>query len=193
MAKKENLVVKTDDQLATQLTELKREQFNLRMQAATGQGAKPDQHGKVRLMVICLAVFLVGSIGAIFAWNIGVLIAFRALAGAGGAVFPLSYGIIRDEFPPEKVGVAIGLVSAVFGIGGGFGIVLSGIIVDNLSWRWLFIVGAVGIAIAVVLVHRYVPESPVKTPSRIDFAGAALLSVGLVALLATAWRVGASG
>jgi EmrB/QacA subfamily drug resistance transporter len=146
-------------------------------------GKLGDQYGKGRLLTISLALFLAGSVGCIFAWNIGVLIAFRALAGAGGAIFPLSYGIIRDEFPPEKVGVAIGLVSAVFGIGGGFGIVLSGIIVDNLSWRWLFIVGAVGIAIAVVLVHRYVPESPVKTPSRVDFAGAALLSGGLVALL----------
>jgi MFS family permease len=81
------------------------------------------------------------------------------------------------------VGVAIGLVSAVFGIGGGFGIVLSGVIVDNVSWRWLFIVGAVGIAIALVLVHRFVPESPVKTPSSVDYVGAVLLSGGLIALL----------
>ena len=56
-------------------------------------------------------------------------------------------------------------------------------IVDNASWRWLFIVGAIPIAVAVVLVHKFVPESPVKTPSRVDIVGAALLSVGLVALL----------
>ncbi|MDQ3821794.1 MAG: MFS transporter [Actinomycetota bacterium] len=146
-------------------------------------GKLGDQYGKERLLTISLGIFLAGSVGCALAWDIGSLIAFRALAGAGGAVFPLSYAIIRDEFPPEKVGVAIGLVSAVFGIGGGFGIVLSGVIVDNLSWRWLFIVGAAGIAIAVVCVHRFVPESPIKTPSRIDFPGAALLSGGLVALL----------
>jgi EmrB/QacA subfamily drug resistance transporter len=146
-------------------------------------GKLGDQYGKERLLTISLGIFFAGSVGCIFAWDIGSLIAFRALAGAGGAIFPLSYAIIRDEFPREKVGVAIGLVSAVFGIGGGFGIVLSGVIVDNLSWRWLFIVGAAGIAIAVVLVHRFVPESPIKTPSRIDFPGAALLSGGLVAVL----------
>lgn len=146
-------------------------------------GKLGDQYGKERLLVICLAVFLLGSIVAAFAWNIWALIAARAIQGAGGAVFPLSFGIIRDEFPPEKVGVGIGLVSAVFGVGGGFGIVLSGLIIDNFSWRWLFIVGAVGIAIALVLVHRFVPESPIKTPSRVDFIGAALLSGGLVALL----------
>jgi EmrB/QacA subfamily drug resistance transporter len=146
-------------------------------------GKLGDQYGKERLLAISLLIFLAGSIGCAFAWDIGSLIAFRALGGAGGAVFPLSFAIIRDEFPREKVGVAIGLVSAVFGIGGGFGIVLSGVIVDNLSWRWLFIVGAIGLAIAVVLVHRFVPESPIKTPSRIDFPGALLLSSGLIALL----------
>jgi EmrB/QacA subfamily drug resistance transporter len=146
-------------------------------------GRLGDQYGKERLLVIALAIFLGGSAGAAIAWNIWSLIAWRALQGAGAAVFPLSYGIIRDEFPPEKVGVAIGLVSAVFGIGGGFGIVLSGLIVDNLSWRWLFIVGAVNIAAALVLVHRYVPESPIKSPSRVDVIGASLLSGGLVAML----------
>src|SRR6185437_11271817 len=90
--------------------------------------------------------------------------------------------IIRDEFPPEKVGVGIGLISAVFGVGGGLGIVLSGLIVDNLSWRWLFIFGAIPVAIAAVLVHRFVPESPITTPSRVDFLGAVLLSAGLVCL-----------
>jgi EmrB/QacA subfamily drug resistance transporter len=146
-------------------------------------GKLGDQYGKERILTIALAVFLVGCIGAAAAWNIWSLIAFRAVQGAGGAVFPLSFSIIRDEFPPEKVGVAIGLISATFGVGGGFGIVLSGLIVDNFSWRWLFVVGAVGIGAAVVLVHRFVPESPVKTPSRVDSVGATLLSLGLVSML----------
>ena len=67
---------------------------------------------------------------------------FRAIQGVGGAVFPLSFAIIRDEFPPERQGAAMGLVSAVLGVGGGVGIVASGLIVDNLSWRWLFVVAA---------------------------------------------------
>jgi EmrB/QacA subfamily drug resistance transporter len=146
-------------------------------------GKLGDQYGKERLLVLSLAAFLLGSVIAACAWNIWVLIGARAIQGAGGAVFPLSFGIIRDEFPKEKVGVAIGLVSAVFGIGGGFGIVLSGVIVDNISWRWLFVVGGIAIAIAVVLVHRFVPESPIKMPSRVDVVGAILLSGGLIALL----------
>jgi EmrB/QacA subfamily drug resistance transporter len=146
-------------------------------------GKLGDQYGKERLLVISLALFFVGCVGAAAAWNIWALIFFRAFQGLGAAVFPLSFGIIRDEFPPEKVGVGIGLISAVFGVGGGFGIVLSGLIVDNLSWRWLFIFGAIPVAIAAVLVHRFVPESPIKTPSRVDFLGATLLSLGLIFLL----------
>jgi EmrB/QacA subfamily drug resistance transporter len=146
-------------------------------------GKLGDQYGKERLLVISLGIFLLGSLGGIFAWNIGSLIGFRILQGAGGAVFPLSFSIIKDEFPAEKVGVAVGAVSAVFAVGGSLGLVLSGLIVDNLSWRWLFGVGAVGVAIAVVLVYLFVPESPIKTPSRVDVPGAALLSLGLLALL----------
>src|SRR5919201_1779500 len=146
-------------------------------------GKLGDSHGKKRMLVIALGIFGLASLGAAAAWSLASLVFFRVLQGAGAAVFPLSFGIIRDEFPPEKIGLGIGTVSAVFGIGGGFGIVLSGLIVDHLSWRWIFIVGAVAVAGALVLVHRFVPESPVKTPSRVDVPGAVLLSGGLVALL----------
>lgn len=143
-------------------------------------GKLGDQYGKERMLVVSMSLFLVGTLGGALAWNIASLIGSRALAGAGGAVFPLSFGIIRDEFPADKMKVGIGLLSAVFGIGGGFGIVFSGLIVDNLSWRWLFVAGAIPVAAAIVLIHRFVPESPVKTASRVDVPGAALLSAGLV-------------
>jgi EmrB/QacA subfamily drug resistance transporter len=146
-------------------------------------GKLGDQYGKERLLAIALLVFLVGCIGCAVAWNVASLIAFRALAGIGGGVFPLAFAIIRDEFPPEKVGVGIGLISATYGIGGGLGIVLAGLIADNLSWRWLFITGSILTALSLVLVHRFVPESPIKTPSRVDYAGATLMSLALIALL----------
>jgi EmrB/QacA subfamily drug resistance transporter len=146
-------------------------------------GKLGDAHGKKRLLVISLAIFGVASLGAALAPNIGVLIVFRALQGAGAAIFPLAFGIIRDEFPAAKVGVAIGVMSSVFGIGGGFGLVLSGLIVEHLSWQWLFLVGAVPVLISTALIARFVPESKVKTPARPDYKGAAALSVGFAALL----------
>ena len=146
-------------------------------------GRLGDQYGKERLLVISLSLFLAGSIGAALAPGLATLIGFRALAGAGGAVFPLSFGIIRDEFPPERVKIGIGLLSAVFGVGGGIGIVCSGLIVDHLSWRWLFAIGAVPVAIVIPLVRRYVPESPVRKATRLDLPGALLFAGALLALL----------
>jgi EmrB/QacA subfamily drug resistance transporter len=146
-------------------------------------GKLGDQFGKERMLLVSLGLFLAGCLGAAFAWDIWSLIAFRVVAGAGGALFPLSFAIIRDEFPADKVKVGIGLLSAVWGIGGGFGIVLSGVIVDHFSWRLLFLLGSIPVALAIVLVHRYVPESPVRSPSRVDVAGALLLSGTLLSLM----------
>jgi EmrB/QacA subfamily drug resistance transporter len=146
-------------------------------------GKLGDTYGKKRLLVISMAVFALGTVAAALANSIALLIAARALQGAAGAIFPLSFGIIRDEFPPERVGVALGTLSATFGVGAGTGLVLSGIILDGLSWPWLFWVGAVPIVVALVLVWRLVPESPVRTPSRLDPWGALTLSAGLSAFL----------
>jgi EmrB/QacA subfamily drug resistance transporter len=146
-------------------------------------GRLGDQHGKVRMMVISLAVFLLGSIGAMLSWGIASLIVFRGVQGVGAAVFPLSYAIIRDEFPERDWSVAMGLVSATLGVGGGLGIVAAGLIVDNGSWRWLFALSAVIGLVALTLVWRFIPESPIRTPSRVDVPGALLLSGGLVCLL----------
>jgi EmrB/QacA subfamily drug resistance transporter len=146
-------------------------------------GKLGDQYGKERFLLVSLLVFFVGCVAAIFAWNIWSLIVFRAIQGFGGAVFPLSFAIVFDEFPPEKVGAGVGLVSAILGIGGGLGLVLSGALVEYASWRWLFIVGALFVGVAAIGVWRFVPESPIKTPSKVDVIGAVLLSVALIALL----------
>jgi EmrB/QacA subfamily drug resistance transporter len=146
-------------------------------------GKLGDRFGKGRLLVLSLVIFFVGCLGCAAAPDIWTLIACRVLSGAAGAVFPLSIGIIRDEFPADRVKVGIGLLSATFGIGGGFGLVFSGLIIDHASWRWLFVVGAAGVAVAVVLIRLFVPESPVRSTSRIDLPGAVLLSVVLGTLL----------
>jgi EmrB/QacA subfamily drug resistance transporter len=146
-------------------------------------GRLGDMFGKKRMLLVTLAFFGIGSVVAALSHSIGMLIAGRAIQGVGGAVFPLAFGIIRDEFPPEKVATAIGLISATFGIGGGAGLVLSGVIVDNLAYEWIFWLALAFVAMAFVATRLFVPESPVKTPARIDWAGAGMLSAGLVGLL----------
>jgi EmrB/QacA subfamily drug resistance transporter len=146
-------------------------------------GKLGDTYGKARLLVISLGIFGLASLGAAAAWNLPSLIVFRVIQGTGAAVFPLSFGIIRDEFPPEKVGMAIGTVSSVFGVGGGVGLVLSGVIIEELTWHWLFLIGAVPVLASTVLIARFVPESPIKTKTKPDYLGGATLSIALAALL----------
>ena len=146
-------------------------------------GRLGDMFGKERMLVISLAIFGTGSLVCALSHSVEVLIAGRAIQGCAAAVFPLSFGIIRDEFPPERVSTGIGLISATFGIGGGVGLVATGLIVDNLAYEWIFFLGLAFVIVATIATFLWVPESPVKSPAKIDWGGAALLSGTLVSLL----------
>ena len=146
-------------------------------------GRLGDMHGKEHWLLISLAIFGVGSLVAALAGSLSVMIAGRAIQGAGGAIFPLAIGIIRDEFPRERVAPAIGTVSAMFGIGGGSGLVLAGLFVDHGSISWIFWLSVATTALAALATWLWVPESPVRVRARIDWIGGALLSVTLLALL----------
>jgi EmrB/QacA subfamily drug resistance transporter len=146
-------------------------------------GRLGDMFGKKRTLVVVLVVLAVGTVVAGLASSIEVMIIGRAIQGAGGAIFPLSFGIIRDEFPRERVPQGIALISVILGIGAGFGIVLAGPITESLSYHWLFWLPLLGVLAAVVGVGLYVPESPIRSPGSIDWIGAALLTGWLVALL----------
>ena len=146
-------------------------------------GRLGDMFGKRRLLVVALALFGLGSVVSALGTSLEVVVAGRVLQGAGGGIFPLCFGIIRDEFPRERVASSIGLISATFGIGGGAGLILGGLITDHASYHWIFWLGAITAAIAAVMIEIFVPESPVRTPGRVDIRGALVLGLGLTAPL----------
>jgi EmrB/QacA subfamily drug resistance transporter len=146
-------------------------------------GRLGDMVGKRRVLIGVLATLAGGTLLAALAPSLSVLIVARVLQGAAGAILPLSIGVVRDELPREKVGVIVGLLSAIFGIGAGVGIVGAGPIVEHLSWHWLFWLPLVLVVIALLGAIFGMRESPVRAPGRLDWAGAGILSVGLVALL----------
>src|SRR5690242_1061142 len=142
-------------------------------------GRLGDMFGKERLLAISLALFTFGSIVCALSSSLAPLIVGRGLQGLGGGVFPLSFGIIRDEFPPEKVPTGIAMLGAIAAIGSSIGLPLGGILVDGPGYHWIFWVAAVMGAGATITTHLFVPESPIRTPGRVDLAGAGLLAVGL--------------
>ncbi|MFE0632036.1 MFS transporter [Streptomyces sp. NPDC058864] len=155
-------------------------------------GRVGDLIGKKRTLVAVLVTLTLGCLLAALAPSIGVLIVARVVQGIGGALFPLSFGIIRDEFTASRVGPSISNLSAVIAAGGGVGIVAAGPIVSALDYRWLFWLPVGVVAITALIAYRYVPESPSRAEGRVNWLGAGLLSSWLVALLlplsqATQW------
>jgi len=146
-------------------------------------GRVGDKVGKERMLVVALGALAVGALMPAVAPTIGVLIAARAVQGIGGGVLPLTFGIIRDEFPRDRVAGAVGTSSALLAVGGGIGLVLAGPLVNALSYHWLFWLPMIMTALAALAAAMFVPESPERTEGSINVTSALLLSAWLVALL----------
>src|SRR5580700_5095096 len=101
-------------------------------------GRVGDMTGKKRVFVGTLVALAVGSLLAAVATSIGVMIVARVIQGLAGGMLPVAFGIIRDEFPKEKVTGAVGILASLTAVGAGLGIVLAGPIVNLLDYHWLF-------------------------------------------------------
>ncbi|WP_285107953.1 MFS transporter [Promicromonospora sp. MEB111] len=150
-------------------------------------GRLGDMFGKRRLLLVSLAILAAGTLLAALAGalpgSIGVLVAARAVQGLGAGTFPLAFGIVRETFPRDRVPVAIGTVSAIFGIGFGVGLVVPGPIIDALGWPWLFWAALVVVVLALVAVAVFVARDLPGLGGRVDWAGGGVLTVTLTALL----------
>src|SRR3954447_20169886 len=89
-------------------------------------GRLGDMFGKRRMLVFSMGMLAFGSAVSALGDSLVVVVIGRVVQGVGGGIFPLCFGIIRDEFPRERVPGSIGLISATAGIGGGVGLVAGG-------------------------------------------------------------------
>jgi MFS family permease len=146
-------------------------------------GRLGDMYGKERLLVIVLVLLCVATVVSALATTLTVMLIGRIVQGAAGGVFPLSFGIIRDEFPRERVAGAVGIMAALAGVGGGAGVVLAGPIVDHGSVHDLFWLPLFPLVAATIAIHFLVPESPIRVAGKVNWTGAVLMSAGLGAVL----------
>ena len=155
-------------------------------------GKLGDMYGKQRLLMWTLLILAAGTLLAAVSSSLLVMIVARVIQGVAGGIFPLSFAIVRDEFPADRVPGSIGLMSAILGIGGGFGLVLGGLIDEHLNWHWLFWIPLPAMILAAFCTWRFIPESQVRSPGRVNWLAAALLTVGMSTVLlaiaqTTAW------
>ncbi|WP_171072371.1 MULTISPECIES: MFS transporter [unclassified Streptomyces] len=158
-------------------------------------GRLGDLYGRTQLLLVTLALVIAGSVLDATAGSLGLLVAGRVLQGFGAGVFPLVFGIARDTFRAERVPHAIGLISVTLGIGSGIGVVLSGVIVDNLDYHWIFWLQTLVLALCLLATQALVPPSRNRTTGNVNWVGAALMGGGLAGILlavskASAWGWG---
>jgi EmrB/QacA subfamily drug resistance transporter len=151
---------------------------------ATQVGRLGDMFGRVRMYEAGFLVFIIGSALCAVASNGATIIAFRVLQGLGGAFITANSGaVLADNFPPERRGRAYGFNAVGWNIGAILGILLGGLIITYISWRWIFWINVpTGIA-ALALAVPYLHDRGHRERQRIDWLGMIALGVGLFFVL----------
>ncbi len=159
-------------------------------------GRFADLFGRRRLFIGGLVLFGLASLAGGLSTSIGELIAFRALQGAGAAMLaPAARSIVVTLFEegPER-SRALGIWAAVAGSGSVVGLILGGVLTSSLGWRWVLFINVPITLGAAALAPVLIRESRAETTDRsIDYAGAALVTGGLVAILYALVHAGNAG
>jgi MFS family permease len=159
-----------------------------------------DLFGRRRLALAMLACSLGGSLISLFSSNLAGLVAGRAMQGLSAALLPLAVGLVREHLPAARVPVAIGWIAAMASFSAGVGILLGGVFVDTLGWRWIFGFSAGHALLAWVLVAWKVPSArPARRPKPAnpargtDLLGGVLYAPAIAAVLWALSRLKAHG
>ncbi len=151
---------------------------------ATQVGRLGDMFGRVRMYEAGFLVFILGSALCALANNGATIIAFRLLQGLGGAFITANSGaVLADNFPPERRGRAYGFNAVGWNVGAILGILLGGLIITYISWRWIFWINVPTGIFALALAVPYLHDRGERERQRIDWPGMITLGVGLFFIL----------
>lgn len=147
-------------------------------------GRLADMIGKKQIYTTGFVIFTIGSFLCGLAMNVYFLILFRVVQAVGAAmILALGVAIVTESFPRKERGMALGISGTVVSVGIVIGPTLGGIIIESLSWHWIFFVNIpVGI-VGILMVLRFVPAIKPVGKQRFDFQGALTLLISLLALL----------
>ncbi len=147
-------------------------------------GVLGDRYGRRRVFVVGVTWFAVSSLVCALAPDAAVLIAGRALQGAGGALLtPGSLAILQASFTPDDRPRAVGAWAGLGGVATAVGPFAGGFLISAVSWRLIFLINLPVAAAAVAIAIRHVPETrDPEAVGPVDLVGAVLVTAGLVAL-----------
>ncbi|MBX3531155.1 MAG: MFS transporter [Rhizobiaceae bacterium] len=147
-------------------------------------GKLGDLYGRKVVLQVAILIFLIGAALSAFASSMTFLIAARALQGlGGGGLMVVAMTVVADVIPPRQRGKVQGVFGGVFGVSTVIGPLLGGFIVEHFSWHWIFLVNLpVGIA-ALAVIAAALPARAERIEHSIDYAGFALLTGSLSAIV----------
>ena len=151
---------------------------------ATQVGRLGDMFGRVRMYEAGFAVFVLGSLLCALAWDEVSIIVFRVVQGIGGALIMANSGaVIADLYPREQRGKAYGFTALGWTVGAVVGVVLGGLIVTYISWRWIFWINVPPGLLAIAAALRVLRDHGERVRRRLDLPGMITLGLGLFGVL----------
>src|SRR5947209_14907056 len=158
----------------------------------TGWAAR--RFGAKRVYLVSLVLFTAGSALCGLATSSTELIVFRVLQGVGGGlILPLGQLMMAEAAGPKRMGRVMSIVAVPAMLAPILGPTLGGLIVDNASWRWIFLVNLPIGLIAVVAALRTLPRAEPAPTDRLDYTGLAMLATGLPLITYGLAEVGTTG
>ncbi|EFC80549.1 DHA2 family efflux MFS transporter permease subunit [Parafrankia sp. EUN1f] len=152
--------------------------------------------GARRMWLLGLSLFLAGSVLCAVAWNAPSLIAFRILQGlGGGTIDPIMMTVVAGAAGPARIGRVMGLISIPITLGPVLGPIVGGLLLENLSWQWMFLVNVPFAVAAIVLAVLVLPADPPRgdAAAPLDTLGVLLLCPGFAAIVFALSRAGSDG
>src|SRR6185312_743420 len=147
-------------------------------------GKLGDLFGRRIVLQAAVIIFLIGSALCGLAQNLPELIAFRILQGlGGGGLIVTAIAVVGDVVPPRERGRYQGFFGGIFGLSTVLGPLIGGFIVDNLSWRWIFLINLPFGILALAVINRTFRPHRRASKVEIDYVGAALLASALTCLV----------
>jgi EmrB/QacA subfamily drug resistance transporter len=148
-------------------------------------GWTSERFGTKRVWMTSVALFGLGSVLCGLAWSAGSLIAFRVLQGfGGGMIMPVGMSVLAQVAGPWRLGRVMAVIGVPMLLGPILGPVIGGLLIDNVSWRWIFYVNVPIVALALAFAARVLTSDHGRADAgRLDWLGVALLSPGLAAIV----------
>lgn len=161
-------------------------------------GKLGDRFGRKRMYIAGVVLFGIASVAIGLAGSVEGVLAFRALQGLSAAMLmPQTIALLRATFPREQFGMAVGIWGGVSSVAIAGGPLVSGILVEQLSWEWVFYINVPIALIGIVFAWLFVRETETEKDGRLDYPGIVLLALALFGIVfavvqAQAWGWGST-